>query len=186
MYFLINFQSCFFYKYNFIFHCARKKSNNNQTVNQVLDVLRPLFKQVKEHQVQVQRRSSCPFKRWLWSHSNFYEAINVHMNVWVQHVRLLMSVALWRWRSILSFFARRSSSALWNPNSDSIGWWAGCGSHARFSLWQLFYNTSTWFMAAYIHQTFKTRLRSYKNLLQKKILPPQRISFPQKHKMQLE
>ena len=33
---------------------------------------------------------------------------------------------------------------------DSIGWWDGCGSHARFSLWQLFYNTSTWFMTRFL------------------------------------
>ena len=43
---------------------------------------------------------------------------------------------------------------------SSIGRTQGCGSHTRFSLWQLFYNTSSWFMGA-IYFPFSVHTESY-------------------------
>ena len=54
--------------------------------------------------------------------------------------------------------------------SCSIGRTQGCGSHTRFSLWQLFYNTSTWFMGAiyfpfFVHTELHTLLLFTKYVL---------------------
>ena len=55
-------------------------------------------------------------------------------------------ISLIWWRHLEYYWLIKYVSIVYS--CSSIGRTQGCGSHTRFSLWQLFYNTSSWFMGA--------------------------------------
>ena len=62
------------------------------------------------------------------------------------------------WRHLEYYWLIKYVSIVYS--CSSIGRTQGCGSHTRFSLWQLFYNTSSWFMGA-IYFPFSVHTESY-------------------------
>ena len=67
-------------------------------------------------------------------------------------------ISLIWWRHLEYYWLIKYVSIVYS--CSSIGRTQGCGSHTRFSLWQLFYNTSSWFMGA-IYFPFSVHTESY-------------------------
>ena len=63
------------------------------------------------------------------------------------------------WRHLEYYWLIKYVSIVYS--CSSIGRTQGCGSHSRFSLWQLFYNTSSWFMGAIYFPFFVHTEESY-------------------------
>ena len=104
---------------------------------------------------------SCICSAWPTCYKEIQDLVSSKKIVLLTNSRLIresrLFIKFW-WRHLEYYWLIKYVSIV--NFCSSIGRTQGCGSHTRFSLWQLFYNTSSWFMGAiYFPFSVHTKLR---------------------------